>query len=117
MLDGMGIKCGQIFCRDIVLMIYNMQLRIGGIQPLRQMPPGHKVYLIYPRRILFYRSEPILQIVPVTVAYLLVILAHRLWHILILDRAPLGIISIHPDDHKIDRFLHTVFHHFPLTLQ
>ena len=67
MLFRSRIKGRPILPRNKVLMIYDMKLWMVCIQPLWQMPPGHKVDLSHPRSILFHAAEPIPKIVLVTV--------------------------------------------------
>jgi hypothetical protein len=54
--------------RNIILMVYKVNLGIVLIQPLRLLPAGNKMYFPYPRGKLLYSPEPILEkaIIPET---------------------------------------------------
>ena len=69
-LYGVGAECGQIFLGDIVLMPDNVKLWCINIEPGGQVPPCDKVNPADPGSKGFHRPEPILQVVPVTIAHL-----------------------------------------------
>ena len=109
--DCMRIKGRPILPRNKVLMIYDTKLWMIRIQPLWQMPPGHKVDLSRPRGILFHAAEPVLQIVPVPISFFSVVyICHdaKVLPCFLFFFLPPVITSIHPGDDKIN-FLFSFF--------
>ena len=109
--DRMRIKGRPILPRNKVLMIYDTKLWMIRIQPLWQMPPGHKVDLSHPRGILFHAAEPVLQIVPVPISFFSVVyICHdaKVLPCFLFFFLPPVITSIHPGDDKIN-FLFSFF--------
>ena len=116
--DRMRIKGWPILPRNKVLMIYDVKLWMIRIQPLWQMPPGHKVNPSHPRGILFHAAEPVLKIVPVAISFFSVIyICHdaKALPCFLFFFLPPVITSIHPGDDKIN-FLFSFFYAFFNTL-
>ena len=67
--NGMRTECWQISLIHIVAMLDNIQFGCIGIQPFRQMTVSNEMYFVYPRSIFFHASEPILQIIPISVSF------------------------------------------------
>ena len=106
-LYGMRAECGQIFFGDIILVTDDIELRVTCVQPLRDMPPGDKMYPPDPRSKFLHSSEPVGQKPPVTVSLRAGIRVCG-GSIFCLFRKPLGVGAVHPDYNKI--YLAAVFH-------
>ena len=52
---------GKELLRDIVLVVYKVDLRVVRIEPFRFLPACNKMYLPYPRGEFLHSAEPVLQ--------------------------------------------------------
>lgn len=101
--DGVTAERRKVFPRNVVLMPYDMQLRVCSVESGGQMPPGHEMNGPDPGTVCFDAPEPIPQIIPVAISERSVIYRKgRGILILFFQLLPVRIITIYPDDDEID---------------
>ena len=64
----MAAESREIFWIHKLFMADHGKLRIAQIQPLGNVTAGDKIDMVYPWGKFLYPSEPVLQVIPVTVA-------------------------------------------------
>ena len=101
-LDCVGVERRQVFRGDEIRMVDDMQFGVQHPQPCGQVSPGDEVDFTHPRGEPFDAPEPVMQIPPVAVADfggVFVFRAPGLPEVAL----PVGIVSVHPEYHKVDR--------------
>ena len=95
--NRISTKRGKIFGRDIIGMLDEIQLGMIEVKPRRDMSTSHKVNLPHPWGIGFNSSKPILQRIPIPIAYIITIKLYiLLFRILFFIFLPFRVIAIYP---------------------
>ena len=101
--DHHRIVRGQELCRDIILMVHQIDFWMTGVQPRRLLATGDEMYLAHPRGKLLHATEPIAQetIIAESGFANTVFRVAPVAGILLELRLPCGVVHIHPCDNKI----------------